>query len=161
MEIASSISLRCYFSIWVISAVTTHTTLCVCVKSFSYVWLFTTPWTVAQQAPLSMEFPRQQYWSGFPFPSPGVFSNTGIKPMSPTLAGGFFTPEMPGKPWWTHSSFFITKCIEQLLWQCMTVSQDRKLWLFCCQRHLNSLSIWTGVSQVALVVKNPPVDAGV
>ena len=98
MEIASFIPLRCYCSIWIILVVTTHTTLCVCVKSFSYVRLFTTPWTVAHQAPLSMEFPRQQYWSGLPFPSPEDFSNPGIKPMFPTLAGGFFTPEMPEKP---------------------------------------------------------------
>ena len=43
------------------------------VKSLSYVWLFVTPWTVAYQAPLSMEFSRQGYWNGLPFPSPGIF----------------------------------------------------------------------------------------
>ena len=53
------------------------------------------------QAPLSMEFSRQEYWSGFPFPSPGDLPNPGIKPVSPaspTLAGEFFTTEPPGKP---------------------------------------------------------------
>ena len=60
-----------------------------------------TPWTVACQAPLSMEFPRQEYWRGLPFPSPGIFSDPGVKPVSlasPTLAGEFFTTESPGKP---------------------------------------------------------------
>ena len=58
---------------------------------------FVTPWTAALQAPLSMGFPRQEYWSGLPFPSPGDLPNPGIKPMSPALAGGFFTTEPPGK----------------------------------------------------------------
>ena len=59
--------------------------------------LFLTPWTVAHQAPLSIRFPRQEYWSGLPFPSPGDLPDPGIKPRSPTLAGGFFTTESPGK----------------------------------------------------------------
>ena len=57
-----------------------------------------TPWTIVCQAPLSMGFSRQEYWSGFPFPSPGDLSDPGIKPTSPALAGGFFTTEPPGKP---------------------------------------------------------------
>ena len=52
-------------------------------KSFSPVWLFETPWTVACQAPLSMGFPRQECWSGLPFPSPGDLPNPGIEPTSP------------------------------------------------------------------------------
>ena len=48
--------------------------------------------------PLSMGFPRQEYWSGFPFPSPGDLPNPGIEPGSHTLAGRFFTTEPPGKP---------------------------------------------------------------
>ena len=59
---------------------------------------FATPWTAARQAPLSVGFSRQEYWSGLPFPSPGDLPNPGIKPMSPALAGGFFTIEPPGKP---------------------------------------------------------------
>ena len=47
------------------------------VKSLSHVWLFATPWTVAYQAPQSMEFFRQEYWSGLPFPSPGIFPTQG------------------------------------------------------------------------------------
>ena len=66
-----------------------------CVPSrFSRVQLLVTPWTVARQAPLSMGFSRQEYWSGLPFPSPGALSHLGIKPTSlksPTLVGGFFT----------------------------------------------------------------------
>ena len=51
-----------------------------------------TPWTIARQAPLCMRFPRQEFWNGLPFPSPGDLPNAGIKPMSPALAGGFFNP---------------------------------------------------------------------
>ena len=50
-----------------------------------------TPWTVARQAPLSMGFPRQEYWSGLLFPSLGDLIDPGIEPMFPALAGGFFT----------------------------------------------------------------------
>ena len=57
-----------------------------------------TPWTVARQASLSMEFPRQEYWSGLPFPSPGDFLNLGIEPASPALRGGLVTTVPPGKP---------------------------------------------------------------
>ena len=67
---------------------------CECLYRLSCVQLFVTPWTVALQAPLSMGFPRQEYWSGFPFPSPGDLLNPGIKPTSlasPAPAGGFFT----------------------------------------------------------------------
>ena len=63
----------------------------------SCVQLFATPWTVVPQASLSMGFPRQEYWSGLPFPPPGDLSNSGIKPASPVLAGGFVTTEPPGK----------------------------------------------------------------
>ena len=61
---------------------------------FSHVRLFATLWTVAHQAPLSMGFSRQEYWSGLPFPIPGDLPDTGIEsasPVSPALAGGFFT----------------------------------------------------------------------
>ena len=54
--------------------------------------------TVARQAPLSMAFPRQEYWSGLSFPSPGDLPDSGIEPRSPALAGRFFTTEPPGKP---------------------------------------------------------------
>ena len=57
-----------------------------------------TPWTAARQAPLSVGFSRQEYWSGLPFPPPGNLPNPGIKPTSLALAGGCFTTELPGKP---------------------------------------------------------------
>ena len=56
------------------------------------------PWTIAHQDPLSMGFPRQEYWSGLSFPPPGNLSNPGIEPPSPALADGFFTAEPSGKP---------------------------------------------------------------
>ena len=61
---------------------------------FIEVRLFATPWTVAHQAPLSMGFSRQEYWSGLPCPPPRDLPNLGIEPlslMSPALAGRFFT----------------------------------------------------------------------
>ena len=56
---------------------------------------FVTPWTVAHWAPLSMGFPRQEYWSRLPFPSPGDLPNSGIEPMSPAWQA--LTTEVPGK----------------------------------------------------------------
>ena len=56
----------------------------------SHVRFFATPWTLAHQAPLFMEFPRQEY-SGLPFPPPGDLPDPEIEPVSPALAGGFFT----------------------------------------------------------------------
>ena len=68
-------------------------------KSLSHVRLFATPWTGAYKALPYMEFSRQEYWSGLPFPSPGDLPEPGIKPESPALAGGFFTPLSPqGSP---------------------------------------------------------------
>ena len=55
------------------------------VKWLSHVWLFATTWTVAYQAPPSMGFSRQEYWSGLPFPPPGDLPNPGIEPRSPAL----------------------------------------------------------------------------
>ena len=68
------------------------------VKSLSHVQLFATAWTVAHQAPPSMGFSRQEYWSGLPFPSPGDLSNPGIESWSPTLQADALTSEPPGKP---------------------------------------------------------------
>ena len=60
-------------------------------QSFSRVKLFVAPWTVASQAPLSMGFHRQEYWRGVPFSPPGNLLDPGLEPMSPALAGKFFT----------------------------------------------------------------------
>ena len=67
------------------------------VKSLSCVWLFGTPWTVAYQAPRSMNFPRQEYWSGLPFPSPGDLPNPGIEPGAPALQTDALPSEPPRK----------------------------------------------------------------
>ena len=66
----------------------------VCARVLSHIQLFVTPWTVACQASLSVNFPRQEYWSGLPFPAPGDLPHPGIKPMSlasRALAGSLFT----------------------------------------------------------------------
>ena len=65
---------------------------CACVQ------LFVTPWTVTHQVYLSMGFPRQERWRALPFLSPRDLPDPGIEPVSPALAGGFFTTEPPGKP---------------------------------------------------------------
>ena len=68
---------------------------------------FAALWTVDGQAPLSMEFPKQEYWSGLPFPTLGDLPDPGIKSMSlasPALAGRFFTTESPGKPKSSHAA---------------------------------------------------------
>ena len=67
-------------------------------KSFSHVRLFVTPWTVAHQAPPSTGFSRQEYWSGWPFPSPGDLPHPGIKPGSPTLQADALPSEPLRKP---------------------------------------------------------------
>ena len=64
----------------------------------SRVQLFVIPWTVAYQAPLSMEFSRQEYWSGLLFPSPGDLPNSGIELWSPALQTDALPSEPPGKP---------------------------------------------------------------
>ena len=56
------------------------------------------PWTVACQAPLSLGFPRQEYWSGLPFPLPGNLPDSEIELEFPALAGGFITTKPPGNP---------------------------------------------------------------
>ena len=72
--------------------------VCVCGQSLSCGWLFAIPWAVARQAPLSMGFPRQEYWSGLPFPSPRGSSQPRDQTWVSHIAGRFFTTEPPGKP---------------------------------------------------------------
>ena len=62
------------------------------------VHLFVIPWTVAQQVPLSMEFSRQEYWSGLACPPPGDLPNPGIEPRSLALQADSLLSEPPGKP---------------------------------------------------------------
>ena len=88
-----------------------------CVLSrFRHVRLFVTPWIVAHQAPLSMGFSRQEYWSGFAMPSSKGSSCPGIKPASlksPALAGGFFTTSAT---WKANSVKFSCSVLSDSLW---------------------------------------------
>ena len=101
---------------------------------FSPVWLFATPWTVAHQAPLSMEFPMQEYWSGLPGPPPGNIPNPGMEPMSPVtsaLAEGFFTTsstcEAPLLGHVMQNRYFFMSSIPP----CSLENQDRPPWSLC------------------------------
>ena len=77
------------------------------VKSISCVRLFVTPWTVAHQAPPSMEFSRQEDWSGWPLPSPGDLPGPGIEPRSPALQADTLLSEPPGKSYISINDFQI------------------------------------------------------
>ena len=87
---------------------------------------FVTPWTVAHQAPLSVGFSRQEYWSGLPCPPPGDLPYPGIKPVSlafPALAGRFFTTRAPGKPKVCYEASLI-----KMAWYfCMTTGTKEKV----------------------------------
>ena len=92
----------------------------------SHVWLFATSWTVVNQASLSMEFSRQEYWSGLPFPSLGNLPNPGIEPTSllcPVSLGRIFTSWVTGEDFWINTSFW-TKAEVPILWP-----HDAKNWL--------------------------------
>ena len=65
----------------------------------------------ACQAPLSMEFSRQEYWSGLPFSTPGALPDPGIKPVSPALAGEFFTTEPSGEPTCIFTYVYAHSCV--------------------------------------------------
>ena len=71
------------------------------VKSLNHVWLSVILWTAVCQAPPSMGFPRQEFWSGLPFPSPGDLPDLGIEPGSPAWQADTSPSEPPGKPWAT------------------------------------------------------------
>ena len=93
-----------------------------CVLShFSRVQLFTILWTVARQAPLSMQFPRPEYWRGLPFPTPGDLPYSGIEPATPlsaALAGRFFTTKPYGKPHAYLTYLIFVKCLPVYLILC-------------------------------------------
>ena len=89
------------------------------VKSFSCVQLFATPWTVAYQAPPSMRFSRQEYWSGLPFPSLGDLPDPGIKPRSSTLQADALPSEPPGKRLWSLRAL---QSLTEALWKLWKVA---------------------------------------
>ena len=89
----------------------------------SHVRLFETPWTVAHQAPLSIEFSRQEYWSGLPFPSLWDLPNPGIEPRSPALQADSFPSEPPGKPpqgWVVNPKPLSLSCFQRTLSSCIS-----------------------------------------
>ena len=96
----------------------------VVVWSLICVWLFAISQTVACLGPLSTGFPRQEYWSGLLFPSPGDPPDPGIEPVFPALAGGFFIIEPPGKPMITGLSIHCRSSLIQELSN--TVSKTEK-----------------------------------
>ena len=88
-----------------------HMYVCVCL-SLSCVQLFVTPWTVACQVPMSMEFSRQDYWSGLPFPSPGNLPDLRTVPSSPVWQSDSLPSEKPGEPavtWETATELLLVK----------------------------------------------------
>ena len=86
------------------------------VKSLSCVRFFATPWTVAYQASPSIEFSRQEYWSGLPFPSPGDLPDPGIKPRSPGLQADALPSEPEGKALNAHVNNKRMTCYFMPLW---------------------------------------------
>ena len=81
---------------------------------FSHFGFFSTPWTVICQAPPSMGFSRQEFWSGLPFPTPGDLLNPGIKPTSlksPALQADCLPTEPPGKPSGINYSMIINRVL--------------------------------------------------
>ena len=99
----------------------------------SRVQLFATPWTIAHQALLSMNFPRQEYWSGLPCSPPGDLPDPEIEPTSfasPVLAGIFFTTMPPGKPQYNcdqalNQSLYVTSLVAQTVKCLPTVRETR------------------------------------
>ena len=101
----------------------------------SRVQLFVTPWTIVCQAPLFMEFLRQEYQNGFPFPSPGDLPNPKIKPMSLALTGRFFTTEPLGKPQifiYFRSSRSKLQHVESVL----LIWNNYRWWIYATCQHL-------------------------
>ena len=78
-------------------------------KVLSHVRLFVTPWTVAHEAPPSMEFSSEEYWSGLLFPSPGDLPDPETEPGSPTLQAEALPSEPPRNPWWRYESLCFLK----------------------------------------------------
>ena len=108
--------------------------LCYVMLSLSHVHLFANTWIVAHQAPLSMGFSRQEYWSGLPFPSPGDLPNPGIKPRSPTLQADSLLSEPPGKHW-TNSTVYVKQTLSFILglWNLDSLQQGMPMWIALCK----------------------------
>ena len=156
--------------------------MCVCVTlhmcALSCFQLFAPPWTIALQALLSMKFSKQEYWSGLPFPPPGDLPNPGIKPefpMSPALAGRFFTTVPANVYIYIYIYFFFFFCrvggnsaplfflqnlFEKISWtkvrnrilgsskegtQEITIYNYRSFQTFCCYRKYLSMLVSSSI----------------
>ena len=117
-------------------------------KSLSCVWLFASPWTIACRAPLSMEFSRQEYWCGMPFPSPIIQFCLRIK----CLGSGLLCGHLLGPGWWDIAVEGICcptllhpwKCYIQLFLQCfpLAISIAHWLWEECRREEVETLEDW-------------------
>ena len=101
-----------------VCVVTLH---CQLVSAHSVMSDSATPWTAAHQARLSMEFSRQEYWSGEPFPTPEDLPDPGIELVSPALAGGFFTTEPLGNSYKLWTTYEIYSLIFLCLYRSVSV----------------------------------------
>ena len=121
----------------------------------SHVWFFATPWTIAGQAPLSMGFPRQKYWSGLLFPSPGDLPNLGVKPTSPNNGSGLFTTEtgkmslgFPIFELFVSEIVFLSICIQVCIYIfvcCCFRSVLVCIWLFMMLHYVTSFLLLYGI----------------
>ena len=103
------------------------------------------PWTVACQAPLSMGFSRQPYWSGLPFPSPGILPNPRIEPRSPALKADSLPPKLQGKPKFLYTPLWKNKWKQSFLPYCLPLFIPTPLPFFLPFFFLNSVQKpWNG-----------------
>ena len=119
------------------------------VKWLSRVWLFVTPWTIAYQAPPSIRFSRQEYWSGLPFPSPGDLPDPGIEPQSPAFQADALTSEPPGKPPNIHSVQFSSVLSLSHVWLFTTP------WIAACQTSLSITISWSSLKLTSIELVMP------
>ena len=127
-------------------------------KSLSRGWLFVTPWTVAYQAPLSMGFSRQEYWSGLPFPSPGDLPDPGIESGFPALEADSLTSEPPGKPnlLVTKGKYIFIYICAINIYVCVCVCVCMKIYLYLW---INQRLQWQRQSSVSPVIGQSSKDS--
>ena len=129
------------------------------VKSLSRVRLFATPWTVAYQAPLSMGFSSQEYWSGLPCPSPRDLPNPGIEPRSPTSQTDTLPSEPPGKSTLSQRKSLIKNCRRQLYESPTPFLRGVNDNLHTILRHRNSSTfVSLTMNFLVLSLSPPPTD---
>ena len=113
------------------------------VKSLSRVRLFVTLWTVAHQAPPSMGFSRQEYWSGLPFPSPGDLPYPGIESRSPALQADALTSQLPGKFYCIYYFTYLLYTLFIPVYFCKNWGSDMIRWrpFFFLKKKFTELSV--------------------